>query len=97
MLDHINKLKSKIIARKRSELNKKKIAVTNQIYGLVKEIQNNYLERKSTDESIEKFMLGDLSLDSSIRKSSEAMMSSSNDREVPVKEFQIYKNQKTNN
>ena len=38
MRDNISKLKSKIIERKRKELNKRKRVATNQIHGLVKEI-----------------------------------------------------------
>lgn len=43
MRDSINRLKSKIIERKRQELNKRKRSVTNQIHGLVKEIDKEIL------------------------------------------------------
>lgn len=43
MRDSINRLKNKIIERKRQELNKRKRSVTNQIHGLVKEIDKEIL------------------------------------------------------
>lgn len=60
-------------------------------------IINFYLENKSHDQSSEQLMLGDLSFDSSIKKSSEVMISTSNDKEVSIRELQFRENLKGRN